>query len=66
MNDKGINQKIDYESIYDPSLNVEVYIEKLEDLLRKARISIIERRKIMRQKAQEFRERTRTKDVRNR
>ncbi len=66
MSDKGISQHIDYESVFDPDVNVEEYLENLENLLRRARVSIIERRTIMRQKAKEFRERTRKRDVRNR
>lgn len=57
---------IDYDSIYDSNLSVEEYTEKLDDLLKKNQIGIVERRKIIRQKVQEFRELTRKKDVRHR
>ena len=57
---------IDYDSILDTSLTVEEYTEKLDDLLKKNRVGIVERRKIIRQKVQEFRELTRKRDVRDR
>ena len=57
---------IDYDSILDTSLSVEEYSEKLDDLLKKNRVGIVERRKIIRQKVQEFRELTRKRDVRDR
>ena len=57
---------IDYESIMDKDLTVDEFTEKLEDLLRKNRVGIVERRKIIRQKTQEFKDLIRTKDARNR
>jgi len=57
---------IDYDSILDTNLSVEEYTEKLDDLLKKNRVGIVERRKIIRQKVQEFRELTRKRDVRDR
>jgi len=57
---------IDYDSILDTSLSVEEYSEKLDELLKKNRVGIVERRKIIRQKVQEFRELTRKRDVRDR
>ncbi|MFX1237298.1 MAG: hypothetical protein ACFFAS_07800 [Promethearchaeota archaeon] len=45
---------IDYGSIMDKNLTLEEFTEKLEDLLRKNKIGIVERRKIIRQKQQEF------------
>ena len=57
---------IDYDSIMDKNLTLEEFTEKLEDLLRKNRIGIVERRKIIRQKTQEFKDLTRTRDVRHR
>ncbi|MFX1237296.1 MAG: hypothetical protein ACFFAS_07810 [Promethearchaeota archaeon] len=41
---------IDYDSVMDKDLTLEEFIEKLEDLLRKNKIGIVERRKIIRQK----------------
>ena len=57
---------IDYDSILDTNLSVEEYTEKLDDLLKKNRVGIVERRKIIRQKVQEFREIKRVRDVRDR
>ncbi len=57
---------IDYDSVLDTNLSVEEYTEKLDDMLKKNRVGIVERRKIIRQKVQEFRELTRKKDVRHR
>ncbi|MFX1237820.1 MAG: hypothetical protein ACFE8P_08885 [Promethearchaeota archaeon] len=45
---------IDYGSIMDKNLTLEEFTEKLEDLLRKNKVGIVERRKIIRQKQQEF------------
>ncbi|MFX1237301.1 MAG: hypothetical protein ACFFAS_07785 [Promethearchaeota archaeon] len=45
---------IDYGSITDKNLTLEEFTENLEELLRKNRIGIVERRKIIRQKTQEF------------
>ncbi len=47
---------IDYDAVFDPSLSVDEYSEKLDDMLKKNRVGIVERRKIIRQKVQEFRE----------
>ena len=60
------DMSIDYDSILDTNLSVEEYTEKLDDLLKKNRVGIVERRKIIRQKVQEFRELTRKRDVRDR
>ena len=57
---------IDYDSIMDKNLTLEEFTEKLEELLRQNRVGIVERRKIMRQKTQEFRELTRVTDTRHR
>ncbi len=57
---------IDYDSIMNKDLSLEEFTDKLEDLLRKNKVGIIERRKIIRQKTQEFKDLTRTRDVRNR
>ena len=62
----SLEMSIDYDSILDTSLTVEEYTEKLDDLLKKNRVGIVERRKIIRQKVQEFRELTRKRDVRDR
>ena len=57
---------IDYDSVLDTNLSVDEYTEKLDEMLKKNRVGIVERRKIIRQKVQEFRELTRKKDVRHR
>ena len=57
---------IDYESIMDKDLTVDEFTEKLEDILRKNRVGIVERRKIIRQKTQEFKDLIRAKDTRHR
>ena len=57
---------IDYDSILDTNQSVEEYNKKIDDLLKKNRVVIVERRKIIRQKVQEFREMTRKRDVRDR
>ena len=62
----NFNMSIDYDSILDTSLSVEEYTEKLDELLKQNRIGIVERRKIIRQKVQEFRELIRVRDVRDR
>ena len=49
-----LSDKIDYDSIFDLNLSPEEYMEKLDELMKKNRISIVERRKILRQKTQEF------------
>jgi hypothetical protein len=57
---------IDYDSVLDTNLSVDEYTEKLDDMLKKNRVGIVERRKIIRQKVQEFREMKRVRDVRER
>ncbi|MFX1237823.1 MAG: hypothetical protein ACFE8P_08900 [Promethearchaeota archaeon] len=47
---------IDYDSVMDKNLTLEECTEKLEDLLRKNKVGIVERRKIIRQKQQEFKD----------
>ncbi len=49
-------EKIDYNSIFDLSLSTDEYMEKLDDLLKHNRVSIVERRTILRQKTQEFKD----------
>lgn len=59
------NKTIDYESIFDETLTLEEYKDELRALLREHGVGIVERRKIIRQKAQEFRDRTRRRDMRS-
>jgi len=63
---KRLNDKIDYDSVFDPNLSEEEYSEKLDNLLREYGKNLVERRTIIRQKLQEFREKTRTTDSRER
>jgi len=50
------DDNIPYDTIMDLNLSVDEYSEKLEALLRENRVSIVERRKITRQKVQEFKD----------
>ena len=65
-NAKKSSDEIDYESIFDPDLTLEEYNQKLDELLREYGKNLIERRTIIRQKSQEFREKIRTRDSRER
>ena len=65
-NGKKSSYEIDYDSIFDPDLTIEEYNEKLDKLLREYGKNLIERRTIIRQKSQEFREKIRTRDTRER
>ena len=62
----GVN--IDYDSIFDLELSVNEYTEKLDELLKKSRLSIIEKRTLLRQKVQEFKDKKHrnTADIRKR
>ena len=66
QNAKKSSDKIDYDSIFDPDLTTEEYNQKLDELLREYGKTLIERRTIIRQKSQEFREKIRTRDSRKR
>jgi len=61
---KMSEKNIDFESIFDKDLSLEDYKDKLRALLREHGVGIVDRRKIMRQKVQEFRDRTRRRDMR--
>ena len=63
---KRLNDKIDYDSVFDPNLSEEEYSEKLDKLLREYGKNLVERRTIIRQKLQGFREKTRKTDSRER
>ena len=65
-NGKKSSYEIDYDSIFDPDLTIEEYNQKLDELLREYGKTLIERRTIIRQKSQEFREKIRTRDSRKR
>ena len=53
---EGKYNDVDFDSIFDKNLDVGEYTEKLEELLRKSRIGIVEKRKLIRQKVQEFKD----------
>ncbi len=53
---EGKYNDVDFDSIFDKNLDVGEYQEKLEELLRKSRIGIVEKRKLIRQKVQEFKD----------
>ena len=65
---KNVNKdmSIDYDSVFDTNLSVDEYTEKLDEMLKKNRVGIVERRKIIRQKVQEFKDAKRVRDVRER
>ena len=65
-NTKKLSDEINYDSIFDPDLTIEEYNQKLDELLREYGKNLIERRTIIRQKSQEFREKIRTRDSRER
>lgn len=51
-----MGENIDFDSIFDLELSVNEYTEKLDELLKKSRLSIIEKRTLLRQKVQEFKD----------
>ena len=63
-----MQEKIDYNSVIDLNLSVDDFMEKLDDLLKHNRISFVERRTILRQKTQEFKDKKLRKnaDIRKR
>ena len=65
-NAKKSSDEIDYDSVFDPDLTLEEYNQKLDELLREYGKTLIERRTIIRQKSQEFKEKIRTRDSRKR
>ena len=54
--DEKLAEKIDFNSIFDLKLSVEEYIEKLQELLDNSGLGIVEKRKLFRQKTQEFKD----------
>lgn len=63
-----MSENIDFDSIFDLELSVEEYTDKLNELFKKNRLSIIEKRTILRQKVQEFKDKKHrhTADIRRR
>jgi hypothetical protein len=53
---------INFDSVFDLDKSPEEYTEDLRSLLKENRVSIVERRKIIRQKTQEFKDKLRTKN----
>ena len=54
--DEKLAEKIDFDSIFDLKLSIEEYSEKLQELLDKSELGIVEKRKLFRQKTQEFKD----------
>ena len=54
--EEKLAQKVDFNSIFDLSLSVDEYTEKLNDLLDTSGLGIVEKRKLFRQKVQEFKD----------
>lgn len=54
--EEKLAQKVDFNSIFDLTLSVEEYSEKLQDLLDNSGLGIVEKRKQFRQKVQEFKD----------
>ena len=54
--DEKLAEKIDFDSIFDLNLSIEEYSEKLQELLDKSGVGIVEKRKLFRQKTQEFKD----------
>ena len=64
--EKKLSDYVDYDAVFDPNLTVEEYTEKLDEALIEAGVGMVERRMIIRQKVQEFRDKVRTTDIRKR
>ena len=54
--DEKLAQKVDFNSIFDLTLSVDEYTEKLNDLLDTSGLGIVEKRKLFRQKLQNFKD----------
>jgi len=54
--EEKLAQKVDFNSIFDLTLSVDEYTEKLNDLLDTSGLGIVEKRKLFRQKVQEFKD----------
>ena len=54
--EEKLAQKVDFNSIFDLTLSVDDYTEKLNDLLDTSGLGIVEKRKLFRQKVQEFKD----------
>ena len=56
MSGRRLSNTVNYGSILDLDLSEGEYMDKLDALLREARFTLIERRKIIRQKVQVFKD----------
>ena len=54
--DEKLAETIDFDSIFDLNLSVEEYTEKLQNLLDESQVGIVQKRKLLRQKVQEFKD----------
>ena len=54
--EEKLAQKVDFNSIFDLTLSVDDFTEKLNDLLDTSGLGIVEKRKLFRQKVQEFKD----------
>ena len=54
--EEKLAQKVDFNCIFDLTLSVVDYTEKLNDLLDTSGLGIVEKRKLFRQKVQEFKD----------
>ena len=54
--EEKLAQKVDFNSIFDLTLSVDDYTEKLNELLDTSGLGIVEKRKLFRQKVQEFKD----------
>ena len=54
--EEKLAQKVDFNSIFDLTLSVDEYTEKLNDLLDTSGLGIVEKRKLFRQKVQGFKD----------
>ncbi|MFX0072137.1 MAG: hypothetical protein ACFFAO_13700 [Candidatus Hermodarchaeota archaeon] len=54
--DEKLAETIDFDSIFDLNLSVEEYTEKLQTLLDESQVGIVQKRKLLRQKVQEFKD----------
>lgn len=54
--EEKLAQKVDFNSIFDLTLSVDDYTEKLNDLLDTSGLGMVEKRKLFRQKVQEFKD----------
>ena len=59
IEDDKLIEKIDFDSIFDLKLSEKEYAEKLHELLDASGLGIVAKRKLLRQKLQEFKDKKR-------